>query len=96
MPKNTVDNSDSTQSDGQKKSENISRFMLDEFLDYVETSTGLHFSLERHSDIEQKLLAAVNEFGFTRVDEFLAWLKGRSLSATQMELLAGLLTVGET
>lgn len=96
MPKNTVDNSDCTQPDGQKKSENISRFMLDEFLDYVETSTGLHFSLERHSDVKQKLLAAVNEFGFSRADEFLDWLKGRSLSATQMELLAGLLTVGET
>ena len=66
MPKNTVDNSDCTQPDGQKKSENISRFMLDEFLDYVETSTGLHFSLERHSDVKQKLLAAVNEFGFSR------------------------------
>ncbi len=59
MPKNTVDNSDCTQPDGQKKSENISRFMLDEFLDYVETSTGLHFSFERHADVEQKLLTAV-------------------------------------
>lgn len=96
MPKNTVDNSDSTQPDGQKKSENIPRFMLDEFLDYVETATGLHFSLERHADVEQKLLAAVNEFGFSRADEFLAWLKGRSLSAAQMECLASLLTVGET
>lgn len=96
MPKNTVDNSDCAQPDGQKKSENISRFMLDEFLDYVETSTGLHFSLERHSDVKQKLLAAVNEFGFSRADEFLDWLKGRSLSAAQMEFLAGLLTVGET
>lgn len=96
MQKTALDNPDQTRPDGQKKSENISRYLLDEFLDYVETSTGLHFSRERYSDVEQKLLAAVNEFGFSRVDEFLAWLKGRSLSVPQMEMLAGLLTVGET
>jgi chemotaxis protein methyltransferase CheR len=62
----------------------------------IARKTGLHFPVERYSDLRRGLVGASAEFGFADVDAFVDWLLSARLSRIQLHTLAGHLTVGET
>lgn len=57
---------------------------------------GLHFPLDRRSDLERGLYAAAKESGRRHVADYVSWLLSTPLSKPQIEELAGFLTIGET
>jgi chemotaxis protein methyltransferase CheR len=63
---------------------------------FVETRMGLHFPPTRLSDLERGICAAAVEFGFSHVEACIEWLLSASLSHSQIQTLAGHLTIGET
>ena len=62
----------------------------------VAEKMGLHFPRERAADFERGLSEAAREFGCDGVASCAQWLLSAPLSATQLEVLAGHLTIGET
>ena len=63
---------------------------------FIAGCMGLHFPPGRWRDLERGLRAAAREFEFEEIDAFLQWLTQAPLSASQIGILAGHLTVGET
>jgi chemotaxis protein methyltransferase CheR len=63
---------------------------------FIETLIGLHFPTARLTDLERGIRSAAGEFGFNAVEPFIEWLLSSTLSHSQIETLAGHLTVGET
>lgn len=62
----------------------------------VETRMGLNFSHEKWKDLSRAITRASHHFGFKNVEEFCEWLLTQQLSASQIEMLASHLTIGET
>ena len=75
---------------------NIQPHLLAQLNGFVETRMGLHFPPTRLSDLERGICAAAVEFGFSHVEAFIEWLLSTALSHSQIQTLAGHLTVGET
>jgi chemotaxis protein methyltransferase CheR len=71
-------------------------FLLEQLSEFVETRMGLYFPAARHNDLERGIHSAAGEFGFDTVDSCIEWLLSSPLSHSQIETLAGHLTVGET
>jgi chemotaxis protein methyltransferase CheR len=57
---------------------------------------GLHFPVDHPRALESKIRGAAREFGFENGDAFLEWVLSSPAKKSQIELLAGFLTVGET
>ncbi len=63
---------------------------------FVNERMGLHFPIERRSDLERGLHAAAKEHGRRPVADYVSWLLSTPLSKLEIEELAGHLTIGET
>lgn len=63
---------------------------------FVNERMGLHFPIERRTDLERGLHAAAREVGRRHVGDYVEWLLSAPLSKLQIEELAGYLTIGET
>jgi chemotaxis protein methyltransferase CheR len=70
--------------------------LLQRLSDYLTARVGLHFAKRNWKELQWKMSAAMIDFGFDRVDEFIEWLLFLSPTQKQIEILAGHLTVGET
>jgi chemotaxis protein methyltransferase CheR len=70
--------------------------MLTQLSEFIAARTALHFPRERWGELEQKMISAAKEFGFTNEEEFVQWLVSSSLTMDQIEILASHLTIGET
>lgn len=70
--------------------------LLARLSEFVETRMGLHFPPARLADLERGIHSAAGEFGFATIDSCIEWLLSSPLSHSQIETLAGHLTIGET
>ena len=64
--------------------------------DFLVKEIGLLFPRERWSGLERGMIAAAGQFGFEEVGDCIKWLLSAPLTRQQIEILAGVLTVGET
>jgi len=64
--------------------------------EYLTAKIGLHFSSRNRNELHQKMTAAMKDFGFENVGEFIEWLLYSLPTQKQIEILASHLTVGET
>ncbi len=64
--------------------------------EFIAEHMGLHFPRERQADLQRGLAGAAEEFGFADPRECADWLLAAPLTKTQLQVLAGHLTVGET
>ncbi|MDD2389784.1 MAG: hypothetical protein PHP23_08645 [Desulfobacterales bacterium] len=74
----------------------ISEALLQRLAAYLTARIGLHFSKRNWAGLQQKMTAAMADFGFDRVEEFIEWLLSFSPTQNQIKMLAAHLTVGET
>jgi len=81
---------------GQTDYKNIPNVLLLRLSEYLTAKIGLHFSNRNRNDLHQKMTAAMTDFGFENVGEFIEWLLSLSPTQKQIEILASHLTVGET
>jgi chemotaxis protein methyltransferase CheR len=81
---------------GKRGSRAIPEALLQRLSDYLTARVGLHFAKRNWKELQQKMTAAMTDFGFDRVEEFIGWLPSLSPTQDQIEILAGHLTVGET
>jgi len=77
-------------------SQGISEITLHRLSAFLAKETGLLFPEERWSDLERKIAAAAQQFGFSDPRECIRWLLSAPITRQQIEILAGFLTVGET
>ena len=70
--------------------------LLSRFSQFVAGQMGLHFPPERATDLQRRIRSATREFGFEDVADCVQWLMSAPLTRSQIEILAGNLTVGET
>jgi chemotaxis protein methyltransferase CheR len=70
--------------------------LLPRLSEYLTAKIGLHFTKKHWNELHQKMTAAMADFGFENVGEFIAWLLCSSPTQKQIEVLASHLTVGET
>ncbi|UFS69600.1 chemotaxis protein CheR [Geomonas sp. RF6] len=66
------------------------------FRRYLVKHTGLHFPPPRVPELLQKMEQAARAFGYVDVEGCLIWLMSSPLSRNQLDILAPLLTIGET
>ncbi|MBI3110454.1 MAG: tetratricopeptide repeat protein [Ignavibacteriales bacterium] len=70
--------------------------LLSRFSDAVSERMGLLFPKERWGDLERAVQSAGAELGFARPEPTIRWFLSSNLDKKQTEILASLLTVGET
>ena len=70
--------------------------LLSQLGEFVAAQMGLRFPRERWRDLERGLRSAAGEFGFVDAEACCQWLLSSPLTRSQIETLAGHLTVGET
>jgi chemotaxis protein methyltransferase CheR len=81
---------------GNNDFKNIPDALLQRLSEFLTVNVGLHFTKKRWNELRQKMTAAMKEFGFDHVEEFMEWLIRLSPTQKQIEVLAAHLTVGET
>jgi chemotaxis protein methyltransferase CheR len=81
---------------GQTDIRAIPEALLQRLSDYLTARVGLYFAKRNWKDLQQKMTAAMTDFGFAQVAEFIEWLLSFSPTQNQIEILASHLTVGET
>jgi len=81
---------------GKTDSRAIPEALLQRLSDYLTARVGLHFAKRNWKELQQKMSAAMTDFGFDRVEEFIEGLLSLSPTRNQIEILASHLTVGET
>ena len=64
--------------------------------EFLATHLGLCFGPERREDLRRGMVGAAEEFGFKTPESCAEWLLSAPLNKTQIDTLAGQLTVGET
>jgi chemotaxis protein methyltransferase CheR len=74
----------------------IPEALMQRLSDYLTARVGLHFAKRNWKELQQKMTAAMTDFGFERVEEFIEGLLSLSPTQNQIEILASHLTVGET
>jgi len=74
----------------------IPEALLQRLSDYLTARVGLHFTKRNWKELQQKMTAAMTDFGFDRVEEFIEWLLSLSPTQNQIEILASHLTISET
>jgi chemotaxis protein methyltransferase CheR len=62
----------------------------------IAARTGLHFPMERRSDLRRALAEVAPEFGFDTGDACAEWLLSKPISVDALRTLASHLTIGET
>lgn len=70
--------------------------LLSRFSRFLAGQMGLHFPPERASDLQRGMRSAAREFGYEDANDCIQWLLSAPLTRSQIEILAGSLTVGET
>ncbi len=70
--------------------------LLSSLSDLLAIQTGLHFPKKRWGDLERGIVAAAGKFGLPDAQACAHWLLSAPLTRSQIEVLAGHLTVGET
>jgi len=81
---------------GKTDVKNISDSLLLRLSEYLTAKIGLRFSDRNRNELHQKMAAAMKDFGYKNVIEFIEWLLSLSPTQKQIEILASHLTVGET
>jgi len=81
---------------GKTDSRAVPEALLQRLSDYLTARVGLHFAKRNWKELQQKMTAAMTDFGFDRVEEFIEGLLSLSPTQNQIEILASHLTVGET
>ncbi|MDP2861974.1 MAG: protein-glutamate O-methyltransferase CheR [Desulfobacterales bacterium] len=81
---------------GKTDYQSIPNALLPGLSEYLTAEIGLHFSNRNRNELHQKMTAAMKDFGFEDVGEFIEWLLSSSPTQKQIEILASHLTVGET
>lgn len=76
--------------------EKLSDTLLTQLSVFVSERMGLHFTPERRRYLEQGIISAAGDFGFDSAEVCAQWLISTALNKSQIETLAGYLTVGET
>ncbi len=64
--------------------------------EFISGCMGLYFPKARRKDLERGLRSVAPEFGFEDPEACIRWLISSTLSKSQIEILAGHFTVGET
>ena len=64
--------------------------------EFISGCMGLYFPKARRKDLERGLRSVAPEFGFEDPEACIRWLISSTLSKSQIEVLAGHFTVGET
>ncbi len=82
--------------DGKTDFNSVPDALVQRLSEYLTDKVGLHFEKKRWGELRQKMLAAMKDFGFDHVEEFIKWLLCLSPTQKQIEILASHLTVGET
>ena len=81
---------------GKTDNRAIPEALLQRLSDYLTARVGLQFAKRNWKELQQKMTAAMTDFGFDRVEEFIEGLLSLSPTQNQIEILASHLTVGET
>lgn len=81
---------------GKTDYQSIPNALLPGLIEYLTAKIGLHFSNRNRNELHQKMAAAMMDFGFENVGEFIEWLLSSLPTQKQIEILASHLTVGET
>ena len=81
---------------GKTDYQSIPNALLLRLSEYLTAKIGLHFSNRNRNELHQKMAAAMKDFDFEDVGEFIEWLLSSSPTQKQIEILASHLTVGET
>jgi chemotaxis protein methyltransferase CheR len=79
-----------------KLTRGISETQLSRLSEFVASRMGLNFPKDRRRDLERGIKAASRELEFGDVESFIEWLLSSLPTRSQIEILAGHLTVGET
>jgi chemotaxis protein methyltransferase CheR len=70
--------------------------LLPRLSEYLTAKIGFHFTKKRWNELHPKMAAAMKDFDFEDVGEFIEWLLSSVPTQKQIEILASHLTVGET
>ena len=81
---------------GKTDLKKIPNTLLPRLSEYLTAKIGLHFSNRNRNELHQKMAAAMKDFDFEDVGEFIEWLFSSLPTQKQIEILASHLTVGET
>jgi chemotaxis protein methyltransferase CheR len=81
---------------GKSDYQSIPDALLPRLSEYLTAKIGFHFTKKRWNEFHPKMAAAMIDFGFDDVGEFIEWLLSSSPTQKQIEILASHLTVGET
>ncbi|GLQ89812.1 CheR family methyltransferase [Dyella flagellata] len=74
----------------------IPRQTLSQLSDWLASSMGLNFPVERSGDLERGIAAAAPAFGLPSAESCANWLLSTPPTRSQIETLASYLTIGET
>src|SRR6266571_5653743 len=74
----------------------ISDQLLSQFGEFVTARFGLHFPRKRWRDLARIIFLVMDDFGFTDAATCIQWLIAAQLTRSQLDNLAGRLTIGET
>jgi chemotaxis protein methyltransferase CheR len=81
---------------GKPDYQSIPDALLPRLSEYLTAKIGFHFTKKRWNELYPKMAAAMIDFGFEDISEFIEWLLSSSPTQKQIEILASHLTVGET
>jgi chemotaxis protein methyltransferase CheR len=81
---------------GKTDCQSIPDALLLRLSEYLTAKIGLHFTKKRWNELHPKMAAAMKDFDFEDVGEFIESLLSSSPTQKQIEILASHLTVGET
>ncbi len=74
----------------------ISEPYLSQIREFLSDRLGMHYSIQRESELSRKLLEAARKAGFSGTTSFIQWLLTSSPGRKDLEMLASFLTIGET
>ena len=74
----------------------ISDHLLAQCSEFITVRFGLHFPRKRWRDLERGIVCAAREFGLEDAAACADWLISAELTRSQLGILAGCLTIGET
>jgi chemotaxis protein methyltransferase CheR len=74
----------------------LSDQILSRFSEFVTVRFGLHYPRKRWRDLQRGLVCAAREFGLKDAAECIRWLTSTELTRSELDILAGCLTIGET
>jgi chemotaxis protein methyltransferase CheR len=81
---------------GKTDNKSIPNALLPRLSEYLTAKIGIHFTKKHWNELHLKMAAAMTDFSFENVGEFIEWLLSSSPTQKQIEILASHLTVGET